>query len=599
MARKNVFGSLFIIFVVLFSLAPSKGWAVRDGGYDVTATLWTKAVLQVATTPVTPVTLKWKVVGTDITPSGDQVISGYFYADPNDFAYGSQYNPEVFVKIYIAKNGWCNIAFNHVTVDNVSVYSAHNYSGSANKTGSVALTSRLAEHQYDGVAIDNSLSAGTMGTSYDSASIPPLASSATGGGYIINSGLWTKAILQVANSPVTLIWKEVGVDTTATGARVVSGYFYADPNNFAYGSEYNPEVFIKIYIDPNGWANIANNHVTVDDVAVYSSYQYNGTPNQTGTITLKSSGKRLVEHTYTGVIIENLQSVAEKVSSLMETISTSGDVLTPLTGELNVIMNAISNPTTSTVPLTITPPINQIDLENPPSTIHANLNYGSGYTAADGATMTGSLDINITGLTMSGTGTTRTIAMTITVSADQIKRNGVLILDCEVSLSANIVSANDLLSADLSIIITSMETPAGSVSGRIDVDVADLNTATGTFQPITITFDNFVTERLSITSGTVLIAALGAKDYQLTADLTTNEGEISGSLQLDMTDATQTVLNSVGDFLLGGYTLEINTVVFKPDVCDSYPVSGNVVIEYGTEIHTLTFTGSCDSYQFE
>ena len=48
---------------------------------------------------------------------------------------------------------------------------------------------------------------------------------------------------------------------------MVSGYFYADPADFAYGSVYNPEVFVKIYIDPNGWANIAFNHVTVDDVS--------------------------------------------------------------------------------------------------------------------------------------------------------------------------------------------------------------------------------------------------------------------------------------------------------------------------------------------
>lgn len=50
-----------------------------DGGYDVTSELWAKAVLQVAGSPVT---LAWKIVGADITPSGDQVVSGYFYADP-------------------------------------------------------------------------------------------------------------------------------------------------------------------------------------------------------------------------------------------------------------------------------------------------------------------------------------------------------------------------------------------------------------------------------------------------------------------------------------------------------------------------------------
>ena len=54
-----------------------------DGSNDITSSLWAKAVLEV---PGSPVTLIWKMVGADITPSGDQVISGYFHADPNDFA---------------------------------------------------------------------------------------------------------------------------------------------------------------------------------------------------------------------------------------------------------------------------------------------------------------------------------------------------------------------------------------------------------------------------------------------------------------------------------------------------------------------------------
>ncbi|MCP5052252.1 MAG: hypothetical protein GY940_34105, partial [bacterium] len=65
--------------------------------------------------------------------------------------YGSVYNPEIFVKVYIASSGWCNIAFNHVTVDDVTVSSAHNYNGAADMTESVNLIDRLVEHQYDGV----------------------------------------------------------------------------------------------------------------------------------------------------------------------------------------------------------------------------------------------------------------------------------------------------------------------------------------------------------------------------------------------------------------------------------------------------------------
>ena len=287
--------SVFVIIVSFFCLLPSNGPAAQGGGYDVTSELWAKAVLQPASGAVT---LIWKEVGTDITPSGAQVVSGYFYADPDDFAYGSPYNPEVFVKIYIDPNGWTNIAFNHVTVDNVSVYSSHHYNGTANKSGTVSLSNRLAEHQYNGVSIDYTMSAGGIGD--DGSSNSTLAATASDGGYTISSGLWMKALLQPSIGPVTLIWKEVGSDTTSTGDRVVSGYFYADPDEFAYGSPYNPELFVKIYIAANGWANIASNHVTVDNVTVYSAHQYSGSPHQTGVVSLN---KRLVEHPYTGVTV--------------------------------------------------------------------------------------------------------------------------------------------------------------------------------------------------------------------------------------------------------------------------------------------------------
>ena len=256
-----------------------------DGGHNASSELWIKATLQV---PGSPVTLIWKEVGADTTPSGDQVISGYFYADPADFAYGSLYNPEVFVKIYIAASGWCNIAFNHVTVDPVTVSSAHQYAGTADLSGSITLDSRLVEQTYTGVSIDTSKH-----------SIGGASASAGGQGYTLGSDLWSKAVLQVTGNPVDLAWKEVGTDTTPSGAKVISGYFYADPVSFAYGSVFNPEVFVKVYIDPSGWANMAFNHVTVDGVDISSAHNYGGTADQSGKATLDG---RLVEHKYIGVV---------------------------------------------------------------------------------------------------------------------------------------------------------------------------------------------------------------------------------------------------------------------------------------------------------
>ena len=295
------------LVLVLLAVSITDGYSARDGGYDLTADLWAKAVLK---PPGGDVTLIWQMVGAAITPSGAQVISGYFYADPADFAYGSLFNPEVFVKIYIDPGGWCNIAFNHVTVDNVDVSSAHHYESDpggddpgetklvggtiemrladgADQSATITTRNRLTEHEYTGVSIDNTLSSSGLSEG--------AAVSAGDGGYVLSSDLWSKAVLQVAGSPVTLIWKEVGSDTTPSGDRVVSGYFYADPADFAYGSAFNPEVFVKLYIATSGWSNMAFNHVTVDDVTIYSAYQYAGTPNKTETVSLNG---RLKEHQY-------------------------------------------------------------------------------------------------------------------------------------------------------------------------------------------------------------------------------------------------------------------------------------------------------------
>ena len=138
---------IVIVMCVLFFMYPLAGIAVQDGGYNAGEGFWIKAVLK---TPSKAVTLVWQEVGKDTSLSGDKVISGYFYADPYDFQYGSQSNPEVFVKIYKRfLDGWTNIAFNHVTVDNVDVYSANSYNGYADQSSVISLSKRLAEHSYD------------------------------------------------------------------------------------------------------------------------------------------------------------------------------------------------------------------------------------------------------------------------------------------------------------------------------------------------------------------------------------------------------------------------------------------------------------------
>lgn len=114
------------------------------GGYEITSDVWIKAVHNI--TGVGQITLRWQQGKTDISAAGDKTIWGYFYADPADFVYGSPANPEAFAKIYIATNGWVNIAFNHVSVDPIDVYSSKD---GIDQSGTISIDTRVAAHPYN------------------------------------------------------------------------------------------------------------------------------------------------------------------------------------------------------------------------------------------------------------------------------------------------------------------------------------------------------------------------------------------------------------------------------------------------------------------
>lgn len=265
-------------------------------GYCVTEHLWIRAVLKPSWVP--HLDLRWVKGGEDISSAGDRTVWGYFYADPKDFPYGNANNPEVFVKIYIAANGWQNVAFNHVTVDDVDVYSAYDYQGSYHQKGTVTLQQRVIANAYDtGTSTAPPRESRRSAPSpIPKASMTRMPSGSTSGWFQATSHLSIMAVLKPTWMPhVTLQWRQKGIDTSVAGDTTVWGYFYADPDAFPYGSPSNPEVFVKIYLANNGWQNIAFNHVTVDDVDVFSAYDYDGKADQSGTISL---GSRVAAHPY-------------------------------------------------------------------------------------------------------------------------------------------------------------------------------------------------------------------------------------------------------------------------------------------------------------
>ncbi|RLC13753.1 MAG: hypothetical protein DRI57_15680 [Deltaproteobacteria bacterium] len=87
--------------------------------------------------------------GEDMTPRGDSVIWGYFYADPADVSWGSENNPEVYVKIWFDITGRIDVNFFHVSVPDITVFSAYPWHGTIyDRHDTLSTESRHIRHEY-------------------------------------------------------------------------------------------------------------------------------------------------------------------------------------------------------------------------------------------------------------------------------------------------------------------------------------------------------------------------------------------------------------------------------------------------------------------
>lgn len=87
--------------------------------------------------------------GEDITARGDSVIWGYFYADPADVSWGSKDNPDVYVKIWFDISGRIDVSFFHVSVPEITVFSASPWTGTIYDNHDTLTTDhRYVRHEY-------------------------------------------------------------------------------------------------------------------------------------------------------------------------------------------------------------------------------------------------------------------------------------------------------------------------------------------------------------------------------------------------------------------------------------------------------------------
>lgn len=93
----------------------------------------------------------WQLGGQSTTARGDQIVWGYFYADPSDVTWGDKSNPDLFVKIWYDVSGRVDVNFFHVSVPDIEVYSDCIVNKVYDNKGTTVLNDRYIRHEYNGI----------------------------------------------------------------------------------------------------------------------------------------------------------------------------------------------------------------------------------------------------------------------------------------------------------------------------------------------------------------------------------------------------------------------------------------------------------------
>jgi hypothetical protein len=280
---KTKFTALVIMFL---SLVISS--SVFAEGYLVTSDLWIKAVIN--TVEKGPVDAIWQKGGEDTTSRGDRVIWGHFYASPSDVSWGSQDNPDMFVKIWFDMSGRVDVNFFHVSVPDIVVCSDYPYDGIPDEQGTTNMSRRYIRKYYkDGKCYsEDKCEDGKNPSGYKAMGNPS-------GCCVINDLRIGSIINTVEKGPIDAVWCFGGQDMTARGDEVVWGYFHADPSDVTWGSHDNPDLFVKMWFDMSGRVDVNFFHVSVPDIEVYSAFPDGGMYDQKGTTIMDN---RYIRHEY-------------------------------------------------------------------------------------------------------------------------------------------------------------------------------------------------------------------------------------------------------------------------------------------------------------
>lgn len=298
------------MLVGILMIFAGSGEIYAAGNMVAESDLWIRAVIRTAEKG--PVEGVWYEGGRGFTHAGDQVIWGFFYANPEDVKWGSPQNPDVFVKIWFDHRGRLDVNFFHVSVPEIEVFSDYPYDGTPDAHGITTMDRRYIRQYYEN-------SSSYMDESYEDGNPPPgYYAWENPSGYFTTSNLRIGAMIDTdEKGSLEALWHKGGKDTTAEGDSVIWGYFYANPHDVEWGSADNPELFVKIWFDASGRVDVNFFHVSVPNIEIASDFPSDGSYNHKGTAVLDN---RYIRHEYWGDA-PTLCSIAEQNKFVYEVMT--------------------------------------------------------------------------------------------------------------------------------------------------------------------------------------------------------------------------------------------------------------------------------------
>jgi hypothetical protein len=307
----------------------------------------------------------------------------------------------------------------------------------------------------------------------------------------------------------------------------------------------------------NRWMHNDSNHRFTTD---YSAYQQMIAKGWAAEGIVMCVGAGTTGTTPSGSATE--QEVRQMVDNTLSVITGAGGAgVTTLFGD---IFSGLSDPAKTCPKVTSNPPLTNLDALPPSITLSAN--YAAGCTSSTGSSMNGSATLVANNLTMSQatSGGPVSVSGNFSLTLDNVKQNGVLMGNGQITGNANLV--------------ISLGTSSGQSSGTANIQLTNLVLSTG-----------------ATLNGTVGLTVVSNTQQNVSINLTKGSEPIVLNLKITG-NATSDVItvNTSATGTVGNYSAQISNLQLNTTVCKNYPVGGAISFTKGSQTSTVTFNGSCD-----